>query len=894
MSRLINRISELVLMCVTSDGRRNSSVHNGAALKAAIYMVSLLASMPAALAQFQSGFSGTVVDQTSAGVIGAKIIVTNQDTGIVRSSISATSGDFRVPSLPGGTYSIEVQASTFKPWIQKDIILENNQVKTVYPALALPTAAMTVEVTGGATEITTDKSDTSTEITEETITDAPLVGRNIYTSLIELAPGITGTGTPAGIGAGSNNNDSFELEEGYQINAAGQRQENNEYDVDGSITVSASRDGVVNLSPEPDFVQTMRVAGATFDAAKGRYSGAWVQVFTKPGTDGFHGSVSEYHTDNLLTARTEFQYCPPNTPGCSAIPAFRRNEFGGTIGGPIVKNQLFFFAGAFGLSSSTAYADVATVETPHFVQWVQQNLPSSLANQYFTTASPGTISPGSINNVQTVAQVEAATPGYFSDAIFPQNLPAEETAIFPQVLAHPAYQWHFRLDYNLNQSKDRLFFDWFRTFSSQFSEAARPFNRYEVANYGTFAKIDWTHSFTGSLLNDASMTMVRARGWQYPPPEAGALELPNVNVGGISEGMNQWGNSGWVHENFSGEGLPDLTSRLNSKPLTPYFLAEKREGFEGFVGSSALLMEVLDLVRTVAPTDSTVLIEGETGTGKELVADAIHALSKRRDRPFVKVNCAAIPLGLLESELFGHERGAFTGAVVRKIGRFEAADRGTLFLDEIGDIPLELQAKLLRVLQEGEFERLGSNQTQRVNVRVVTATNRDLPKLVTEKWFRSDLYYRLNVFPIPVPPLRNRTEDIPLLVWHFVNKYARRMQRFIDEIPVEEMNALRNHSWPGNIRELQNFIERSVILTTGKILRPPVEALRQPAARGAQGAMTFEEAQRDHIRKVLKQTSGVVAGPRGAAARLGMKRSTLYHRMRKLGISLFGKDSRSM
>jgi formate hydrogenlyase transcriptional activator len=303
-------------------------------------------------------------------------------------------------------------------------------------------------------------------------------------------------------------------------------------------------------------------------------------------------------------------------------------------------------------------------------------------------------------------------------------------------------------------------------------------------------------------------------------------------------------------------------------------------------------MEVLDLVRTVAPTDSTVLIEGETGTGKELIAAAIHAHSKRRDRPFVKLNCAAIPLGLLESELFGHERGAFTGAVARKVGRFESADRGTLFLDEIGDIPLELQAKLLRVLQEGEFERLGSNQTQRVHLRLVAATNVDLLKLVSEKRFRSDLYYRLNVFPIPVPPLRDRAEDIPLLVRHFVSKYAARMHKRIDEIPLEAITVLSHHPWPGNIRELQNFIERSVILTTGKTLRPPLEGLKQASEGEPVEAITLEDAERDHICKTLKKTNGVVAGSRGAAARLGLKRSTLYHYMQRLGISR-SKDFRS-
>src|SRR5271170_685146 len=336
-------------------------------------------------------------------------------------------------------------------------------------------------------------------------------------------------------------------------------------------------------------------------------------------------------------------------------------------------------------------------------------------------------------------------------------------------------------------------------------------------------------------------------------------------------------------------GSPDMSAEFLPALLTPYRFTEEHEheckGFEGIVGSSSALMGVLDLVRTVAPTDSTVLIEGETGTGKELIAAAIHAHSKRRDRPFVKLNCAAIPLGLLESELFGHERGAFTGAVVRKTGRFEAADRGTLFLDEIGDIPLELQAKLLRVLQEGEFERLGSNQTQRVHVRLVAATNGDLLKLVSEKRFRSDLYYRLNVFPIPVPPLRDRAEDIQLLVRHFVHKYALRMQKRIDEIPAVAMDVMRDYSWPGNIRELQNFIERSVILTTGKTLRPPLEGLKQACESEPVEAITLEEAERDHICKTLKKTNGVVAGSHGAAARLGMKRSTLYNYMQRLGIA---------
>jgi transcriptional regulator with GAF, ATPase, and Fis domain len=313
------------------------------------------------------------------------------------------------------------------------------------------------------------------------------------------------------------------------------------------------------------------------------------------------------------------------------------------------------------------------------------------------------------------------------------------------------------------------------------------------------------------------------------------------------------------------------------------------DGFKDIIGSSRGLREVLDLVRAVAPTDSTALIQGETGTGKELVARAIHEHSPRRDHRFVKLNCAAIPLGLLESELFGHERGAFTGAVARKVGRFEVADRGTLFLDEIGDIPLELQPKLLRVLQEGEFERLGSTQTQRANVRLVAATNKDLAKLVAQNDFRSDLYYRLNVFPIVVPPLRDRRGDIPSLVRRFVGMCAERMSKQIETIPTEVMEALVGHSWSGNIRELQNFIERSVILTSGNVLRSPVEGLNRVAGPESLAAITLRDAERDHIRKALEHTRWVVGGPSGAAARLGIKRTTLHCRIQRLGISRPGK-----
>src|SRR5271167_1053550 len=312
--------------------------------------------------------------------------------------------------------------------------------------------------------------------------------------------------------------------------------------------------------------------------------------------------------------------------------------------------------------------------------------------------------------------------------------------------------------------------------------------------------------------------------------------------------------------------------------------------FEQLIGNSPALESVLGHVERVAPTDSTVLLQGETGTGKELIARAIHNISSRCGRPYIKLNCAAIPFDLLESELFGHEKGAFTGAIAQKIGRFVMADKGTLFLDEVGDIPLALQSKLLRVLQEQEFERLGSTRTHQVDVRLVAATNRDLTEMVKRGEFRSDLYYRLNVFPITLPPLRARREDIPDLVQHFVGIYGRRMGKQIERVPAETMSAFTSYEWPGNVRELQNFIERSVILSDGTVLCPPLAELKHSAGAGSQGATTLQDAERDHILKILKQTRWVVSGPSGAAARLGMKRSTLYFRMQKLGISRVGKE----
>ena len=348
--------------------------------------------------------------------------------------------------------------------------------------------------------------------------------------------------------------------------------------------------------------------------------------------------------------------------------------------------------------------------------------------------------------------------------------------------------------------------------------------------------------------------------------------------------------------------IAELKEKLTQEKL--YLEDEIRTdlNFEEIVGKSAVLRRILQQVATVAPTDSTVLIYGETGTGKELVARAIHNLSSRQSNSFVKLNCAAIPMGLLESELFGHEKGAFTGAIAQRIGRFELANHGTVFLDEVGEIPLELQPKLLRVLQEREFERLGSTRTLTTDARLIAATNRDLASMVEERKFRSDLFYRLNVFPVRVPSLRERPEDIPLLVRHFAEQFARRMNKKIETISSETLRQMRRYHWPGNIRELQNVIERAVILSVSPVLNVPLSEIQSRPSLGANDGRgnfdkkpesragsdiqnVLEETERKHILNMLSQTNWVVAGPNGAAIRLGMKRSTLQLRMRKLGLS---------
>ncbi|HJZ92996.1 MAG TPA: sigma 54-interacting transcriptional regulator [Gemmataceae bacterium] len=364
--------------------------------------------------------------------------------------------------------------------------------------------------------------------------------------------------------------------------------------------------------------------------------------------------------------------------------------------------------------------------------------------------------------------------------------------------------------------------------------------------------------------------------------EAGAYDAADVDF--LQQVANQVALA--VENALAFEEIQGLKDQLLKEKVYLEEEIRTEQNFDEIVGESPALCRVLKEVETVAPTGSTVLIRGETGTGKELIARALHNLSPRRERTFVKLNCAAIPTGLLESELFGHEKGAFTGAITQKVGRFELAHHGTLFLDEVGDIPLELQPKLLRVLQEQEFERLGGTRTTRVDVRLVAATNRDLGQMVADGRFRSDLYYRLNVFPVTLPPLRERNGDIPRLVGHFAQKVARRMGRRIESIPAETMDALVRYPWPGNIRELENVIERTVILSRGPELHVNLGDLKAaaPHAVSPGAPVALAEAEREHILRALRETGWVLGGPTGAAARLAMKRTTLQSKMKKLGI----------
>jgi hypothetical protein len=487
-------------------------------------------------AQFNGSIEGTVTDASQAGIPDAQVVLVQEDTQFTQRTTSSVNGFFRITQLPPGKYRLEVARSGFKTWVQTNLVLAGGEARAVYPMLAVGDQVSRVEVTAAIGAIETSNSNVSRSVEEKTLAEVPMVGRNVYASIAALAPGVTGSGQLFASGAAFGT-DSFQAEPGYQINAAGQRQEQNEYDVDGTSVNGNSRDGITNLTPEPDTIQEVRVSSNSFSAEKGRNSGALVEVFTKSGTNQYHGTLSEFHTNNAFTARTEFQ---------STIPASRRNEYGFTFGGPVIKNKTFVFGSYYGLSTSTANTAVVREESPEFVAWVKTNLPDSMAAKFFTLDPP--LAPPT-TAISTVAQVRVANPGGFPSTIFPSDLPAVGTATITQTVPLPSRQWNVRVDQNLRNYKDRVYVSWFRPTADSTVVSTRGALTYPYPTTNVFARASWTHGFSSSLLNDAAFSVVRAGGY-YPPAPGEAGNLPNVNITGINTGFNQAGYYRFQHNNY--------------------------------------------------------------------------------------------------------------------------------------------------------------------------------------------------------------------------------------------------------------------------------------------------------------------------------------------------------
>ena len=489
---------------------------------------------PVLSAQYTSGVEGTVTDQSGAAVPAAQVRLTNEATQVRKEATTNERGFFRISDLLAGSYRVEVTHSGFQPWIQSNVLLEGNQMRTVYPQLSVGEQKSIVEVTADIGAVETGKSTVARSIEQKTVEEAPMLGRNIYGGVAALAPGITGAGALFGgaTGSGSVSQDSFQTEPGFQINAAGQRHETNEYQVDGASVNGNSRDGIVNLTPQPDTVAEVRVAAATFSADKGRNSGALIEVYTKSGTNQFHGSISEFHTNNVLTARTVFQ---------TGVPVFRRNEYGFTLGGPVIKDRTFLFGSYYRLSSSAGQTDVVRVETPQFRDWLARTYPNSIALKIFTEAPPGAYP---ISNFQTAGQIKSQS--YFPNPDIPDNLPVIGTAYINQSLARPAGQWNIRMDHNFRNYKDRIYANYFNYFSEGQQANPRPLQRIVTPNYGMYGKVNWTHAFTPGLLNEASAALVRVDG--MTPPTA-HKEFPNVGITG-TQGFSQ-NDISWLHENWN-------------------------------------------------------------------------------------------------------------------------------------------------------------------------------------------------------------------------------------------------------------------------------------------------------------------------------------------------------
>jgi len=500
----------------------------------ALNLFAFLLAAQFACAQYTSGVEGTAIDQTGAAIANAKVLVTSEAKQVTRETATNASGYFRISELLPGQYTVQVQLAGFQNWQERQIQIDANQVRSVYPKLQVGEQSVRVEVAANVEAIDTGRSAVATSISQTTIETAPMPARNIYAAVAFIAPGVTGAGKVFGSGS-SAGQDSFQAEPGFQINSAGQRQENNEYQVDGSSVNGNSRDGIANLTPEPDTVQEIRISAASFTAERGHNSGALVEVYTKSGSNDLHGTLSEFHTNNRFSSRTVFQ---------NRIPVFRRNEFGFTAGGPAIRNHTFLFGSYHRLASSVSQTDVVAVETPQFVSFLKQYYPSNISTRIFSVAPPGTYP---VANILTVADIQARTPGRTPvPASFSPTMPVLGTAFVNATLTRPAAQWNTRLDQYARDFHDRVFFNYFNYSSEAQTANPRPIQRIVQPNFGMYGKANWSHTFNPTLLNEASMTLGRVDGATPPTIDP---SLPNVSITGL-QGFNQ-SQIGWVHVNYN-------------------------------------------------------------------------------------------------------------------------------------------------------------------------------------------------------------------------------------------------------------------------------------------------------------------------------------------------------
>ena len=624
-----------------------------------------------AIAQYTSGIEGTVVDQSGAAIANATVTITNEATQVVRESTVNSNGYFRAPDLAPGRYRVQVKLPGFQTWVMTNIQVDANQLRTIYPTLLVGEQKAEVAVTASVETLETGKSSVATSIAERTVQDAPMLGRNIFAGVAFLAPGVTGAGKLFGgaTGSGSAGQDSFQTEPGFQINSAGQRQENNEYTVDGSSVNGNSRDGISNLTPEPDTVQEVRVSAAAFTAERGHNSGALIEVYTKSGSNQLHGTLSEFHTNNALTSRTVFQ-------SATKVPVFRRNEYGFTAGGPVIKDRTFVFGAFHHLSSSASQTDVVAAETPQFVQYLQKFYPNNISTRILTSAPIGS-SP--VSGFVTAGTLKASARNPVP-ATLPDALPVIGTSTINQTLSRPAGQWNTRLDQYLRQYKDRIFFNYFNYFSKAQQANPRPLQRITQPNYGMYGKASWTRTITPALLNEASMTLVRVDGATPPTTHP---ELPSVQV----TGMQGFGQSqiSWAHVNYNWH---DVVSLLRANHTLKFGVdADRQHDLDNFTPSYARptfsFGNVLDFAQDLPLTQSGPVVDTRTGQLGQNIYTRVHmtyvgvfAQDDWKVRPNLTVNMG------IRYENFGHlgqmDRGGTPGS-------FFAPGAGATFNEQIAN-----------------------------------------------------------------------------------------------------------------------------------------------------------------------------------------------------------------